>query len=182
VPTVSRLSSNNDVAVGLLTQRLADCIELQMLIRQAKWNLKRSSVRLDRGLNEIETDVVGYAALLGERAVQLGWVAGHAVKLIVMPSTVAGKQPALSEGTERGASLLDAMAAVARRMRDGIAEADRLQDGESAGVLAEVSRVADTWLWCLEEAQQVEVEGRPAQASESGGGERQRISHKEMLR
>jgi DNA-binding ferritin-like protein len=172
----------NDAAIGLLTQRLDDCVELQMLIRQAKWNLKRSSSGLSRGLNEIETDVGDYAALLGERAVQLGWVAGHAVKLIVMPSSVAEKQPALSQGAEHGASLLDAMAAVARRMRDGIAETERLEDAESAGILAEVSRVADTWLWCLDEAQQAEVAGRPAQASKSSGDKQQRIIRKEILR
>jgi DNA-binding ferritin-like protein len=171
----------NDLAVGLLTQRLADCIELQMLIRQAKWNLKRSSIGLSRGLNEIETDVGDYAALLGDRAVQLGWVAGHAVKLMVMPSTVAEHQPAPSQDAEHGASLVDAMAAVARRMRDGIAETDRLEDTESAGMLAEVSRVAGMWLWCLEEAQQSEVAGRPVPASESGGSKRQRIIHKEIL-
>jgi DNA-binding ferritin-like protein len=163
VPTISRLSSKNDVAVGLLAQRLADCLELQMLIRQAKWTLKRSSI--GRGLREIETDVGDYAALLGERAEQLGWAAGHAVRLVVMPSAVAEDQPALSRGAEHRASLAEAMAAVARRMRDGIADTDRLEDAESAGMLAEVSRVADTWLWWLEEAQR-------AESRASGPGER----------
>jgi DNA-binding ferritin-like protein len=182
VPTLSRLPSKNHVAVGLLTRRLADCVELQMLIRQAKWNLKPSSIGLSRGLNEIETDLGDYAALLGERAVQLGWVADHAVKLVVMPSTAAETQPALAPGAEHGGSLVDAMAAVARRMRDGIAETDRLEDAESAGMLAEVSRVADTWLWCLDEAQQAEVAGRTLQASGSSGVKRQRTSHKEISR
>jgi hypothetical protein len=51
---------------------------------------------------------------------------------------------------DHGASLSAAIAGLVRTMRGGSEELSSLGDAESAGLLAEVSRVAGTWLWRLE--------------------------------
>src|SRR5882672_1069978 len=86
MPTTLRRSSNpvpgdglprrySTEAAGLLTERLADCIDLRTLMSQAKRNLKgASSRRFREGLSEIEADLGDYVGLLGARVLQLdGW-------------------------------------------------------------------------------------------------------------
>lgn len=146
-------------ALGLLRQRLAACIDLQTLIRQAKqYPNASSSIEFRRGLNEIEAEVADYAGLLAERAVQLGWGGDEAFD-------VAEKEPAPSPGADQGARLRKAIVAFTRGVRGGIDETDLLGDAESAGLLAEISRMADTWLWWFEVPRQVGV----AEARSPGG-------------
>jgi hypothetical protein len=109
-------------------------------------------------LNEIEADLGEYVALLGARAVQLdGWPR----------STGAGAAP--QPGAEAGASLPGMIAAFTRRARGAVEDMDRLGDVESAGILAEVARVADTWLWWLDVPPPVESAGDPLPALERAG-------------
>jgi DNA-binding ferritin-like protein len=141
--TVPRDGSPRDAsaeAARLLTERLADCIDLRALVRQATRQLSGiSSRRLREGLNEVEADLGDYVGLLGERAVQLdGW------------PRRTGAEPEPWPGAEPGASLPGAVAAFSRRARGAVEDMDRLGDGDSAAILAEVARVADTWLWCLD--------------------------------
>ena len=49
------------------------------------------------------------------------------------------------DGVPLGAAITEFV----RRWRGDVPEAERLGDPESAGVLAEIARVAETWLWDL---------------------------------
>ena len=51
--------------------------------------------------------------------------------------------------SDDGIPLGAAITEFVRRSRGDVPEAERLGDLESAGVLAEIARVAETWLWCL---------------------------------
>ena len=124
--------------VELLTRRRGDCIELEARIRRARREL--GSARpggLQRALGEIEADLATYAGLLAEREVGLGWA---------QPLPVPGGGDGSSDdGVPLGAAITEFV----RRSRGDVPEAERLGDLESAGVLAEIARVAETWLWCL---------------------------------
>jgi hypothetical protein len=122
--------------VELLTRRHAECIELEARIRRARRELGSTpSDGLQRALVEIEADLGTYARLLAEREVRLGW---------------AGALPVLRGGggfsdVPLGAAITEFV----RRSHGDVPQADRLGDAESAGVLAEIARVAETWLWDL---------------------------------
>jgi len=124
--------------VELLTRRRADCLELEARIRRARRELGPArSGGPQRALEEIEADLGTYAGLLAEREVRLGW---------------AGPRPVPHRGggsSEDGEPLGAAITEFVRRSRGDVPEAERLGDLESAGVLAEIARVAETWLWCL---------------------------------
>src|SRR6266545_2508074 len=63
-------------AVGLLNQRLADCIDLQTQCKQAHWNVKGPSfIALHQLFDKVYDNVQDYADLLAERIMQLGGVA-----------------------------------------------------------------------------------------------------------
>ena len=86
---------------------------------------------------EIEADLGIYARLLVEREVCLGW-AGP------LPFPRGG-----GDSSDDGISLGAAITEFVHRSRGDASEAEWLGDPESAGILAEIARVAETWLWDL---------------------------------
>lgn len=124
--------------VELLTRRHGDCIELEARVGRARRELDSGlSDGLDRALVEIEADLGTYAGLLAEREVRLGWAGPLPV-------------PRWGDGSsEDGVPLETAITEFVRRSQGDVPEAERLGDLESAGILAEIARVAETWLWCL---------------------------------
>jgi hypothetical protein len=124
--------------VDLLTRRHADCLELEARIRRARRELGSTcSDGFQRVLVEIEADLGTYARLLAEREVRLGWAAP-----LPLPRGGGGC-------SDDRVPLGPAVAEFVRRSRGDVPEAERLGDSESAGVLAEIARVAETWLWDL---------------------------------
>jgi hypothetical protein len=124
--------------VELLTRRHADCLELEGRIRRARRELGSTrSDGLRRVLVEIEADLGTYVRLLAEREVRLGWAGA-----LPLPRGGGGCS---DDGVPLGAAVTEFV----RRSRGDVPEGERLGDAESAGVLVEIARVAETWLWDL---------------------------------
>jgi starvation-inducible DNA-binding protein len=141
--------------VGLLNQRLADCIDLQTQSKQAHWNVKGPTfIALHKLFDEINADVAEYADLLAERVVQLGGIAEGTVGVVAERSTLVDYPVTLSTGTQHVAALSDALAMFGRTVRLGIEEMNELEDAGSADILTEISRGVDKWLWFVEAHQQ----------------------------
>jgi starvation-inducible DNA-binding protein len=153
--------ANRREAVGLLNQRLADCIDLQTQCKQAHWNVKGPSfIALHKLFDEINAAVEEYVDLIAERVVQLGGIAEGTVGVVVERSTLIDYPLGLSTGAEHVAALSDALAAFGRTARLGIEEMNELEDADSADILTEISRGVDKWLWFVEAHQQ--ATGTPA--------------------
>lgn len=141
--------------IGLLNQRLADCIDLQTQSKQAHWNVKGPSfIGLHKLFDEIHKDVEAYVDLIAERIVQLGGIAEGTIGVVEGRSTLLDYPLTLSTGAEHVAALSDALAAFGRTVRLGIEEMDELEDAGSADMLTDVSRGIDQWLWFVEAHQQ----------------------------
>jgi starvation-inducible DNA-binding protein len=141
--------------VGLLNQRLADCIDLQTQSKQAHWNVKGPTfIALHKLFDEINADVAEYADLLAERVVQLGGIAEGTVGAVAERSTLIDYPLGLSTGAEHVAALSDSLAMFGRTVRLGIEEMNELEDAGSADILTEISRGVDKWLWFVESHQQ----------------------------
>src|SRR2546428_2210867 len=120
LPEASRLE-----AIGLLNQRLADCIDLQTQCKQAHWNVKGPTfIALHKLFDEINEDVEGYVDLVAERIVQLGGVAEGTVGVVAERSALVDYPIGLSTGAEHVAALSDALAGFGRTARVGIEEVD----------------------------------------------------------
>ncbi len=160
--TTRLFSTKNDLpetsrrqAVGLLNQRLAECIDLQAQCKQAHWNVKGPTfIALHKLFDEINEDVEDYVDLIAERIVQLGGVAEGTVGVVADRSTLLDYPLGLSTGAEHVAALSDALAMFGRTARVGIDEMNDLQDADSADILTEISRGVDKWLWFVEAHQQ----------------------------
>jgi starvation-inducible DNA-binding protein len=150
LPEATRLE-----AVGLLNQRLADCIDLQTQCKQAHWNVKGPTfIALHKLFDEVNAAVEEYVDLIAERVVQLGGVAEGTAAVVAERSTLLDYPLALATGAEHVAALSDALAAFGRTVRVGIEEMNELEDADSADILTEVSRGVDKWLWFVEAHQQ----------------------------
>jgi starvation-inducible DNA-binding protein len=158
-PTKNDLpESARSEAVGLLNQRLADCIDLQTQCKQAHWNVKGPTfIALHKLFDEINEEVEEYVDLLAERVVQLGGIAEGTVGVVAKRSTLVDYPLALSAASEHVAALSDALSMFGRTARLGIEEMNELEDADSADVLTEISRGVDKWLWFVEAHQQGEA-------------------------
>ena len=145
--------------VGLLNQRLADCIDLQTQCKQAHWNVKGANfIALHKLFDDVNEAVEGFVDLLAERVVQLGGVAEGTARIVAQRSQLIDYPLTLTTGEEHVAALSDSIAAFGRTARIGIEEADDLGDADTADILTEISREIDKWLWFVEAHQQ----GKPS--------------------
>src|SRR2546428_11948968 len=150
LPEASRLE-----AIGLLNQRLADCIDLQTQCKQAHWNVKGPTfIALHKLFDEINEDVEAYVDLIAERIVQLGGIAEGTVGVVADRSTLLDYPLVLATGAEHVAALSDALAAFGRTARGGVEETNEVEGAGSAAILTEISRGVDKWLWFVEAHQQ----------------------------
>src|SRR5947207_7922747 len=99
-PTKNDLPEDKRVEViGLLNQRLAECIDLQTQSKQAHWNVKGPSfIGLHKLFDEINEAVDGYVDLIAERIVQLGGIAEGTIGAVEGRSTLVDYTPTLSTG------------------------------------------------------------------------------------
>jgi starvation-inducible DNA-binding protein len=142
-------------AVELLSQRLADCIDLQSQSKQAHWNVKGPNfIDLHELFDKVNEAVKNYADLIAERIVQLGGVAEGTVRVVAAKSALIDYPLALSSGEEHVAALSDSLSQFGRTVRIGIEEMSELEDADSEDILTEVSRGIDKWLWFVEAHQQ----------------------------
>jgi starvation-inducible DNA-binding protein len=143
--------------IGLLNQRLADCIDLQTQCKQAHWNVKGPSfIALHKLFDEVNEAVEEYVDLIAERVVQLGGVAEGTAAVVADHSTLGTYPLTLASGADHVDALSDALAAFGRSARTGIEEMNELGDADSADILTEVSRGIDKWLWFVEAHRQAD--------------------------
>jgi starvation-inducible DNA-binding protein len=138
-------------AVRLLNARLADCIDLQTMCKQAHWNVKGPQfISLHKLFDEINEDVEEYVDLLAERVVQLGGIAEGTARVVAQRTTLLDYPLTIGAGHEHVAALSDVLSQFGRTARIGIEEMNELEDAASADILTEICRGVDKWLWFVE--------------------------------
>lgn len=138
-------------AVRLINARLADCIDLQTMCKQAHWNVKGPQfISLHKLFDEINADVEEYVDLLAERVVQLGGIAEGTARVVAQRTTLLDYPLTIATGPEHVAALSDVLAQFGRTVRIGIEEMNELEDAASADILTEICRGIDKWLWFVE--------------------------------
>jgi starvation-inducible DNA-binding protein len=143
----------------LLNARLADCIDLQTMCKQAHWNVRGPQfISLHKLFDEVYEAVGDYADLLAERVAQLGGIAEGTARVAAQRSTLLDYPLTIARGNEHVGALSDVLAQFGRTVRVGIEEMNELEDAGSADILTEISRGIDKWLWFVE-AHRAEVPG-----------------------
>lgn len=143
--------------VGLLQERLADCIDLTQQARQAHWNVKGPSfIALHELFDKVYGNAGEYADLLAERIVQLGGIAEGTVPAVAKRSTLPPYPLTTAAGKDHVEALSRALAFFGEQARGAINKATEVGDADTADILTEISRGVDKDLWFVEAHGQTE--------------------------
>lgn len=143
-------STRSEVA-KLLNARLADCVDLQTMCKQAHWNVRGPQfIALHKLFDEIHEEVEDYADLLAERVVQVGGIAEGTARVTAQRTTLTDYPLTVTRGSEHVTALSGVLAQFGKKVRHDIEEMDDLDDAGSADILTEISRGIDKWLWFVE--------------------------------
>ncbi len=137
--------------VGLLQERLADCIDLVMQAKQAHWNVKGPGfIALHELFDKVYEHAQDHADLIAERIVQLGGIAEGTVRAAAKRSRLQEYPATIASGREHVEALARALAYFGETARRVIDQADEIGDKDTADIFTEISRGADKDLWFVE--------------------------------
>lgn len=151
-PTINDVKSNaKSVAVELLNARVADCIDLALLTKQAHWNLKgREFIAVHEMLDGFRTQVDGFVDTMAERVTQLGGTALGTTQTTAKATTLAPYPVDIYGIPDHLHALIDRYGKAANNIRSSIDQAADAGDANTADIFTEVSRGLDKALWFLE--------------------------------
>jgi len=134
----------------IISQRLAEGVDLQMQLKQACWNVKRTqSTSLHELFEEIAKEVACFTDMVAERIVQLGGIARGTVRTAAVRSRLE-EYPLVVGGKNHVEAVARALSDFGRRARMAVEEASILGDIDTADLFAEICRGIDRWLWFVQ--------------------------------
>jgi starvation-inducible DNA-binding protein len=137
--------------IELLNARLADATDLKTQTKHAHWNVKGPQfIQYHELFDEIAPHFDNYADDIAERAVQLGGVANGTVREAAANSSIPEYDLNAVTGVEHINALVKSLSQFARSVREGIDQADDLEDKDTADLFTGISRQVDKDLWFLE--------------------------------
>jgi starvation-inducible DNA-binding protein len=136
---------------ALMSQRLADAVDLQMQMKQAHWNVKGPHfIGLHELFDQIDEAVETYVDLIAERIVQLGGIAEGTVRVSAARSRLEEYPLDIADGSAHVEAVSKALSDFGENARKTIEEAGALGDADGADIFTEISRGIDKWLWFVE--------------------------------
>jgi starvation-inducible DNA-binding protein len=151
-PTKNNLSSNaKSASIELLNARVADCIDLALLTKQAHWNLKgRQFIGVHEMLDGFRTQVDTYVDTMAERVTQLGGTALGTTQVVAKGTSLSPYPVDIYAIPDHLQALIERYGNAANNVRESIDQADEAGDADSADIFTEVSRGLDKAMWFLE--------------------------------
>ena len=151
-PTKNNLKSNTkSVAIELLNARVADCIDLALLTKQAHWNLKgRQFIAVHEMLDGFRTQVDDFVDTMAERVAQLGGTALGTTQSVAKATTLPAYPVDIYTIPDHLHALIDRYGKAANNVRESIDQAAEAGDADTTDIFTEVSRGLDKNLWFLE--------------------------------
>ena len=150
--TENDISQKRRVEINaLLSQRLADSVDLQTQMKQAHWNVKGPHfIGLHELFDKIDEAVETYVDLIAERIVQLGGIAEGTARIAAGRSRLEEYPLTIADGTAHVEAVSKALSTFGHEARNSIDQADELGDADTSDLFTEVSRGIDKWLWFVE--------------------------------
>jgi starvation-inducible DNA-binding protein len=151
-PTKINLKSNvKSAVIEMLNARVADCIDLALITKQAHWNLKgREFIAVHEMLDGFRAEVDDHVDTMAERITQLGGTALGTVQTTASATKLAPYPTDIYAIPDHLNALIDRYGQVANAIREGIDQAEEAGDPDTADIFTQVSRGLDKNLWFLE--------------------------------
>ena len=150
----SRIDLSEDIrsgVVAILSQTLADTIDLKTQVKQAHWNVKGMNfTQLHELFDEMASELEEYVDMVAERITALGAIAYGTARVAAGQSSLPEYPLDATGGKSHVTALAERYAAYAKHVREAIAKTDALGDSGTADMYTEISRTIDKRLWFLE--------------------------------
>ena len=136
---------------SLINLSLASAIDLQLQLKQARWNVKGPYfIGMHELFDNIGEAVEGYVDMIAERIVQRGGIAEGTVRMAAARSRLDEYPLTLAEGMAHANMVATALSTFGQQARTTIGEADELNDAGTADLFTEISRGINKWLLFVE--------------------------------
>jgi starvation-inducible DNA-binding protein len=144
-------SNAKKVSIETLQARLADGIDLALVIKQAHWNLKGPQfIGIHLMLDGFRDEMDDFNDKVAERITQLGGTAEGTVQAVGGRTKFAAYPLDTYAISDHLAALIDRYALYANAVRKNIDDTDEAGDAGTADLLTEISRGVDKQMWFLE--------------------------------
>ena len=144
-------SDAKKASVEVLNARLAGGVDLALLTKQARWNIKGPQfIAIHEMLDTFRTELDVHVDTIAKRAVQLGGTAFGTSQVVAEKTTLKPYPTGIHKTKDHLAALIEHYAAVAKGARAAIDEADEAGDADTAVIFTAYSRALDKSLWFLE--------------------------------
>ncbi|MGC4026795.1 MAG: DNA starvation/stationary phase protection protein Dps [Mesorhizobium sp.] len=155
---MAKLETHNDLksntrktVIDILNARLADAIDLALIIKQAHWNVKGPTfIAIHELLDQLRKDQDGHVDTVAERVAQLGGMALGTSQSVASRTPLPPYPTDISKISEHLEALVERYAATAKLVRKAIEDCDEAGDADAADIFTAYSRSLDKNLWFLE--------------------------------
>ena len=144
-------SNAKKVSIELLNARLADGIDLSLMIKQAHWNLKGPQfIGVHLMLDGFRDQMDDLNDKMAERITALGGTATGTTQTVGAATTLEAYPTNIYAVKDHLVALLDRWGKVASGVRKGIDETDEAGDVGTSDLFTEASRALDKMMWFIE--------------------------------
>jgi starvation-inducible DNA-binding protein len=146
------LPGNNakSVVIDILNARLADAIDLSLMIKQAHWNLKGLQfIGVHEMLDTFRTAVDQHVDTIAERVAQLDGIAMGTTQAVASASKLAPYPTEIRKVPDHLQALGERYTTIANQVREDINATADAGDEDASDILTAFSRELDKELWFI---------------------------------
>ncbi|HEY0034647.1 MAG TPA: DNA starvation/stationary phase protection protein Dps [Devosia sp.] len=149
-PSIALEGNAKSAVIDILNARLADAIDLSLIIKQAHWNLKgREFIAIHEMLDPMRAAVDVHVDVIAERIAQLDGIALGTSQVVAKATKLDAYPTDIRKIPDHLAALADRFATLANQVREDIDNTDEAGDADAADILTAFSRELDKDLWFI---------------------------------
>ena len=149
-PSIAIKGNGKSTVIDILNARLADAIDLALIVKQAHWNLKGIQfIAVHEMLDPIRAAIDVHVDTIAERIAQLDGIALGTSQIVAKSTKLAPYPTDIRKVPDHLAALADRFAKLANQVREDIDATDEAGDADAADILTAFSRELDKDLWFI---------------------------------
>ena len=149
-PSIAIEGNGKSTVIDILNARLADAIDLALIVKQAHWNLRGIQfIAVHEMLDPIRAAIDVHVDTIAERIAQLDGIALGTSQIVAKSTKLAPYPTDIRKVPDHLAALADRFAKLGNQVREDIDATDEAGDADAADILTAFSRELDKDLWFI---------------------------------
>lgn len=149
-PSIAIKANGKSAVIDILNARLADAIDLSLIVKQAHWNLKGPNfIAVHEMLDPMRAAIDTHVDVIAERIAQLDGIALGTSQVVAKATALAPYPTDIRKTADHLAALAERFATLANQVRADIDVTDEAGDADAADILTGFSRELDKDLWFI---------------------------------